>query len=82
MISGAILNLISQFPFSGWRFPPAYLIHISIIRFARVSSDLNDFNCSKKANTATLLKKDHRYFKLRKALLKFYRRHSALVKKI
>ena len=35
----------------------------------------------KKALTAKLLRKSYRYFKLRKAFSKFYRRHSALVEK-
>ena len=39
------------------------------------------FNCHNKALTAKLLKQDYRYFKLRKAFSKFYRRHSALVEK-
>ena len=50
-------------------------------RFARASSNLIDFNYRNKALTAKLLRQDYRYFKLRKAFLKFYRRHSALVEK-
>ena len=34
-----------------------------------------------KALTAKLLRQGYRYFKLRKAFLKFYRRHSALLEK-
>ena len=57
-------------------------VHISqLIRFARASSNLNDFNYSNKALTAKLLRQGYRYFKLRKAFSKFYRRHSALLKK-
>ena len=44
-----------------------------------VSLNLSDFNCRNKALTAKLLRQGYRYFKLRKAFLKFYRRHSALV---
>ena len=76
---------IVKFPFSGWRCPPAYLIwgiYISqFIRFARASSNLSDFNCRNKALTDKLLRQGYRYFKLRKAFSKFYRRHSALVEK-
>ena len=50
-------------------------IHIS------TSSNLNDFNCRNKALTAKRLRQGYRYFKLRKAFSKFYRRHSALVEK-
>ena len=51
------------------------------IRFARASSNLNDFNYRNKALTAKLLRQGYRYFKLRKAFSKFYRRHSALLDK-
>ena len=51
------------------------------IRFAIASSNLSDFNYRNKAVTAKLLRQDYRYFKLRKAFSKFYRRHSALVEK-
>ena len=51
------------------------------IRFVRASSNLNDFNCRNKALTAKLLRQGYRYFKLREAFSKFYRRHSALVEK-
>ena len=52
-----------------------------LIRFARASSILSDFICRNKALTAKLLRQSYRYFKLRKAFSKFYRRHSALVEK-
>ena len=52
-----------------------------LIRFARASSNLNDFNYRNKALTAKLLRQGSRYFKLRKAFSKFYRRHSALLEK-
>ena len=59
----------------------SYGVYISqLIRFARASSNLN-FNCRNKALTAKLLRQVYRYFKLRKAFSKFYRRHSALVEK-
>ena len=50
-----------------------------LIRFARAATNLSDFNCYNKALTANLLRQGYRYFKLRKAFSKFYRRHSALV---
>ena len=57
----------------------SYGIYISqLIRFARASSNLNDFNC---CNTAKLLRQGYHYFKLRKAFSKFYRGYSALVEK-
>ena len=84
MMNGTILILVSQFLFSGWRCPrrTSYGVYISqLIRFARASSNLSDFNCHNKAFTVKLLRQGHRYFKLRKAFSKFYRRHSALVEK-
>ena len=60
----------------------SYGVYISqLIRFARASSNVSDFNCQNKALTAKLLKQGYRYHKLRKALSKFYRRHCELVKK-
>ena len=56
-----------------------YLSHL--IRFARAFSNFNDFNYRNKALTAKLLRQGYRYFKLRKAFSKFYRRHSALLEK-
>ena len=41
-----------------------------LIRFARASSNVNDFNCRNKALTAKLLKQGYRYHKLRKAFSK------------
>ena len=52
-----------------------------LIRFARASSNLNDFNYRNKALTAELLRQGYLYLKLRKAFSKFYRRHSALLEK-
>ena len=61
---------------------PVYGVYISqLIRFARGSSNLSDFNCRNKALTAILLRQGYRYFKVRKAFSKFYRRHRALVEK-
>ena len=52
-----------------------------LIRFARASSNLCDFNFRNKALTAKLFRQGYRYFKLRKAFSKFYRRQRALVEK-
>ena len=60
----------------------SYCVYISqLIRFARASSNVIDFNCRNKALTAKLLKQGYRYHKLCKGFSKFYRRHSELVKK-
>ena len=75
---------IVNFPFLDGDVPrrTSYGVYISqLITFARASSNLNDFNYRNKALTAKLLRQGHRYFKLRKAFSKFYRRHSALLEK-
>ena len=75
---------IVNFPFLDGDVPrrTSYGVYISqLIRFARASSNLSDFNCRNKALTAKLLRQGYRYFKLRKAFSKFYRRYSALVEK-
>ena len=60
----------------------SYGVYISqLIRFARASSNLNDFNYRNKALTAELLRQGYHYFKLRKAFSKFYCRHSTLLEK-
>ena len=59
-----------------------HMAYISqLIRFARASSNVNDFTCRNKALTAKLLKQGYRYHKLCKAFSKFYPRHSELVEK-
>ena len=75
---------IVNFPFLDGDVPrrTSYGVYISqLIRFARASSNLNDFNYCNKAVTAKRLRQRYRYFKLRKAFSKFYRRHSALLEK-
>ena len=73
---------IVNFPFLDVPRRTPYGVYISqLIRFARDSSNLNDFNYRNKALTAKLLRQGYRYFKLRKAFSKFYRRHSALLEK-
>ena len=75
---------IVNFPFLDGDVPrrTSYGVYISqLIRFARASLNLNDFNHRNKALTAKLLRQVYRYFKLRKAFSKFYRRHNALLEK-
>ena len=58
------------------------MVYISqLIRFARVSFHVDDFNTRIKVLTAKLLKQGFRYHKLRKALSIFYRRHFDLMSK-
>ena len=60
----------------------SYEVYISqLIRFARASSNLNDFNCRNKALTTKLLRQGYRNFKVHKAFSRFYRRNSALIEK-
>ena len=60
----------------------SYGVYISqLIRFARVSSHVVDFNARNKSLTAKLLQQGYRYHKLRKTFSKFYRRHYELVSK-
>ena len=60
----------------------SYGIHIfQLIRFARVSSHVVDFNARNKSLTAKLLQQGYRYHKLRKIFSKFYRQHYELVSK-
>ena len=61
---------------------PSYRVYISqLIRFARVSNQVADFNTRNKILTAKLLKQCYRYHKLRKTFSKFYRRHCDMVSK-
>ena len=60
----------------------SYGVYISqLIRFARVSSHVDDFNTRNKVLTAKLLRQGYRYHKLRRAFSKFYRRHFDIVSK-
>ena len=89
MINGMIL--INDLDFDVVNFPfldgdvsrrTSYGVCISkLVRFARASSNLSDFNCRNKALTAKLLRQGYCYFKLRNAFSKFYRSHSAFVEK-
>ena len=75
---------IVNFPFLDGDVPrsTSYGVYISqLIRFARVSSHVVDFNARNKSSTAKLLQQGYRYHKLRKTFSKFYRRHYELVSK-
>ena len=86
MINGMILILILLiFRFLMVMSPRqlSYGVYISqLIRFARASSHVDDFNNRNRFLTAKLLKQGYRYHKLRKAFSKFYRRHFELIEKI
>ena len=61
---------------------PSYVVYISqLIRFARVCSNVDDFNNRNLLLTAKLSKRGYRYHKIHKAFSKFYRRHSDLTVK-
>ena len=61
---------------------PSYGVYISqLIRFARVCSNVDDFNNRNLFLTTELLKQGYRYKKNRKAFSKFYLRHSELIVK-
>ena len=73
---------IVNFPYLGGDVPQStsYDVYISpLIRFARVSSHVDDFNTRNKVLTAKLLRQG--YHKIRKAFSKFYRRHFDIVSK-
>ena len=75
---------IVNFPFLDGDVPrsTSYGVYISqFIRFARMSSHVDDFNTRNKVLTAKLLSQEYRYHKLRKAFSKFYRQHFDLVSK-
>ena len=56
---------------------PSYGVYISqLIHFARVCSNVDDFNNRILFLTAKLLKQGYRYNKIRKVYSKFYHRHS------
>ena len=52
-----------------------------LIRFARVCSNVDDFNNRNLFLTARLLQQGYRCHKIRKAFSKFYHRHSELIVK-
>ena len=75
---------IVNFPFLDGNVPrsTSYGVYISqLIRFARASSHVADFNTRNKLLTQKLLKQGYRYHKLRKTFLKFYGRYYDLISK-
>ena len=75
---------IVNFPFLDGDVPrsTSYGVYISqLIRFARASSYVVDFNTRNKLLTQKLLKQGYRYHKLRKLFSKFYRRYYDLISK-
>ena len=75
---------IVNFPFLDGDDPrsTSYGVYISqLIRFARVSSHVADFNARNKSLTDKPLQQGYRYHKLRKAFSKLYRRHYEWVSK-
>ena len=75
---------IVNFPFLDGDVPrsTSYGVYISqLIRFARASSYVVDFNTRNKLLTQKLLKQGYRYHKLRKTFSKFYRRYYDLISK-
>ena len=60
---------------------PLMVYIYQLVRFARASSHVTDFNNRNKFLTAKLLKQGYRYHKLRNAFSKFYRRHFELIEK-
>ena len=70
---------IVNFPFLDGDVPrsPSYGVFISqLIRFARVCSNVEDFNNRDLFLTAKLLKQGYRLYNIRKAFSKFYHRYS------
>ena len=58
----------------------SYEVYISqLIRFARASSHVADFNTHNKLLTQKLLKQGYQYHKLCKTFSKFYRRYFDLI---
>ena len=73
---------IVNFPFLDGDVPrsTSYGVNIStLIRFARASSHVADFNTCNKLLTQRLLKQGYRYHKLHKTFSKFYRQYYDLI---
>ena len=80
----AIQKLFSKFYWYKLTILVAFLFRVSLfqlIRFARASSHVTDFNNRNKFLTVKLLRQGYRYHKLRKAFPKFYRKHFELIEK-
>ena len=79
-----VTTFILKFPFLDDDAPhsTSYGVYISqLIRFARASSHVADFNTCNKLLTQKLLKEGYRYDRLRKTFSKFYRRYYDLISK-
>ena len=75
---------IVNFPYLDVNVPrrTSYIVYIlQLIRFARMSSHVTDFNTQNRLLTAEFLNRGYRYYKHRKAFSKFYRDHFDLVSK-
>ena len=75
---------IVNFPFLDGDVPrsPSYGVYISqLIHFARVCSNVDDFNNRNLFLTAKLLKQGYRYHKIRKSFSKLYHSHSEFIVK-
>ena len=75
---------IVNFPFLDGDVPrsTSYVVYISqLIRFARASSYVADFNTPNKLLTQKLLKQEYRYHKLLKKISKFYKPYYDLISK-
>ena len=91
IVSSKIYNKRDDFNFEIVNFPfldgdvprsPSYGVYISqLIRFARVCSNVDDFNNRNLFLTAKLLKQGYRLHKIRKSFSKFYYRYSELIVK-
>ena len=90
IISTKIYDKRDDFDFEILNFPilddvprsTSYGVYISqLIRFARASSHVTDFNTRNKLLTQKLLNQGYRYHKLRKTFSKFYRRYYDLISK-
>ena len=88
IVSTKIYDKRDDFDFEIVNFPfldgdsTSYGVYISqLIRFARASSYVADFNTRNKLLTQKLLKQGYRYHKLRKTFSKFYRRYYDLISK-
>ena len=89
IVSTKIYNKRDDFDFELVNFPfldgdvphsISYGVYIfQLIRFARASSSITEFNTRNKLLTQKLLKQGYRYHKLRKTFSKFYRRYIDLI---
>ena len=78
MINGMILIL--KFLDGDVPRTPSYGVYISqLIRFARVCSNVDDFNNRNLFLTVKLLIQGYRYHAILKAFSKFYHRHTQLI---